>query len=151
MIRRPPRSTLFPYTTLFRSLSATGGSERAKRRDDHPKEKHQPRHAELCADLDEAVVSGCPLHADSALLEPGQRRDSAFRGAEVGRAYPEERSLEHVSDTAPPDLPAADRLGVVVILFWVQDSLHSLPVTVARAQAEHQREKDRTEDSPTHV
>src|SRR5256885_12871742 len=24
MIRRPPRSTLFPYTTLFRSQSATG-------------------------------------------------------------------------------------------------------------------------------
>src|SRR2546430_13193371 len=24
MIRRPPRSTLFPYTTLFRSLGATG-------------------------------------------------------------------------------------------------------------------------------
>src|SRR2546422_10060873 len=27
MIRRPPRSTLFPYTTLFRSIAmATGGS-----------------------------------------------------------------------------------------------------------------------------
>src|SRR5438128_4464346 len=25
MIRRPPRSTLFPYTTLFRSWSAYGG------------------------------------------------------------------------------------------------------------------------------
>src|SRR2546425_6131501 len=25
MIRRPPRSTLFPYTTLFRSISATNG------------------------------------------------------------------------------------------------------------------------------
>src|SRR2546422_5779885 len=25
MIRRPPRSTLFPYTTLFRSLSDIGG------------------------------------------------------------------------------------------------------------------------------
>src|SRR2546430_9739969 len=25
MIRRPPRSTLFPYTTLFRSLSLDGG------------------------------------------------------------------------------------------------------------------------------
>jgi len=24
MIRRPPRSTLFPYTTLFRSLPASG-------------------------------------------------------------------------------------------------------------------------------
>src|SRR5258708_28235280 len=27
MIRRPPRSTLFPYTTLFRSLSLGGGSK----------------------------------------------------------------------------------------------------------------------------
>src|SRR3712207_7884866 len=25
MIRRPPRSTLFPYTTLFRSMDAGGG------------------------------------------------------------------------------------------------------------------------------
>src|SRR2546426_2672877 len=25
MIRRPPRSTLFPYTTLFRSTSRSGG------------------------------------------------------------------------------------------------------------------------------
>src|SRR2546429_6172243 len=25
MIRRPPRSTLFPYTTLFRSAAAAGG------------------------------------------------------------------------------------------------------------------------------
>src|SRR2546430_8971789 len=28
MIRRPPRSTLFPYTTLFRSSSAHGGPRR---------------------------------------------------------------------------------------------------------------------------
>src|SRR3989454_8426129 len=28
MIRRPPRSTLFPYTTLFRSLSFVGGEVR---------------------------------------------------------------------------------------------------------------------------
>src|SRR2546422_1413346 len=26
MIRRPPRSTLFPYTTLFRSLTTLGGA-----------------------------------------------------------------------------------------------------------------------------
>src|SRR5437660_12847766 len=26
MIRRPPRSTLFPYTTLFRSLHVLGGA-----------------------------------------------------------------------------------------------------------------------------
>src|SRR5947209_12548470 len=29
MIRRPPRSTLFPYTTLFRSRSDEGRGERA--------------------------------------------------------------------------------------------------------------------------
>src|SRR5258708_28219422 len=27
MIRRPPRSTLFPYTTLFRSVHEAGGDE----------------------------------------------------------------------------------------------------------------------------
>src|SRR2546429_7080844 len=30
MIRRPPRSTLFPYTTLFRSFTAQRGSKDAK-------------------------------------------------------------------------------------------------------------------------
>src|SRR6266540_7127989 len=31
MIRRPPRSTLFPYTTLFRSRCAAGAGEAAQR------------------------------------------------------------------------------------------------------------------------
>src|SRR2546430_7387232 len=39
MIRRPPRSTLFPYTTLFRSLSRgrmwAGSRRRAEPFDDH--------------------------------------------------------------------------------------------------------------------
>src|SRR2546425_6007709 len=30
MIRRPPRSTLFPYTTLFRSLELQGNELRAR-------------------------------------------------------------------------------------------------------------------------
>src|SRR2546430_4495565 len=30
MIRRPPRSTLFPYTTLFRSRAHGGGREHAR-------------------------------------------------------------------------------------------------------------------------
>src|SRR2546430_10370526 len=33
MIRRPPRSTLFPYTTLFRSRPEHDGDERARERD----------------------------------------------------------------------------------------------------------------------
>src|SRR5438132_2225469 len=32
MIRRPPRSTLFPYTTLFRSCPASGSTARGRPR-----------------------------------------------------------------------------------------------------------------------
>src|SRR2546422_6454322 len=32
MIRRPPRSTLFPYTTLFRSAAAGRGARSTRRR-----------------------------------------------------------------------------------------------------------------------
>src|SRR5439155_13030979 len=34
MLRRPPRSTLFPYTTLFRSQPRRRGGRRARRRVD---------------------------------------------------------------------------------------------------------------------
>src|SRR3712207_7283693 len=42
MIRRPPRSTLFPYTTLFRS-GAHAGIERAGLRHRHRRQRHQGR------------------------------------------------------------------------------------------------------------
>src|SRR3712207_8839321 len=38
MIRRPPRSTLFPYTTLFRSRSAGRAAAFARR---HPLDRHR--------------------------------------------------------------------------------------------------------------
>src|SRR3712207_8442931 len=46
MIRRPPRSTLFPYTTLFRSRTKTANARRqrsrrsARRRCDEKREGH---------------------------------------------------------------------------------------------------------------
>src|SRR3712207_7464275 len=42
MIRRPPRSTLFPYTTLFRSRDGRGLQPR-DRRDPGPQGQGQPR------------------------------------------------------------------------------------------------------------
>src|SRR5438093_3966628 len=36
MIRRPPRSTLFPYTTLFRSHAAALSRPQSRSRDDGP-------------------------------------------------------------------------------------------------------------------
>src|SRR2546426_6419801 len=49
MIRRPPRSTLFPYTTLFRSRVRaihwhTGLHESRTSRDDEPGHRHAQRH-----------------------------------------------------------------------------------------------------------
>src|SRR3712207_7642767 len=48
MIRRPPRSTLFPYTTLFRSLLVEGGSRglHARGQDVQPLE-HLAAHGRL--------------------------------------------------------------------------------------------------------
>src|SRR2546425_4796332 len=63
MIRRPPRSTLFPYTTLFRSVLGLdhhvrgvagedceqGGVSKSEFRSGY----EQPRGARLCAELDQ--------------------------------------------------------------------------------------------------
>src|SRR2546425_2276814 len=51
MIRRPPRSTLFPYTTLFRSLEANG-----------------------LVVVDELMRSSTRLYANPAALEDPARR-----------------------------------------------------------------------------
>src|SRR3712207_1997248 len=77
MIRRPPRSTLFPYTTLFRS--------------DHPRTHHRARRP----GPDERGVGG---HAVAA-----ERGDVAERLDEVGLALPVRpdqrgRSEEHTSE-----------------------------------------------------
>src|SRR2546426_5933437 len=51
MIRRPPRSTLFPYTTLFRSLEAAGDPARAYRQPALPEQRHERRVPRQDADL----------------------------------------------------------------------------------------------------
>src|SRR3712207_6910215 len=46
MIRRPPRSTLFPYTTLFRSRDEVDATEdRAQTADGEAREPHVPARA----------------------------------------------------------------------------------------------------------
>src|SRR2546427_3700363 len=47
MIRRPPRSTLFPYTTLFRSWPATSAAERCSTAACSAAKLHWP--ASLCS------------------------------------------------------------------------------------------------------
>src|SRR5258708_12686342 len=76
MIRRPPRSTLFPYTTLFRSA----GSGRARG------PSARPRTTAPCARAPSAPRRG--------------RRASRSGGTAVGRLR---RSEEHTSELQSPD------------------------------------------------
>src|SRR5438034_11095066 len=55
MIPRPPRSTLFPYTTLFRSHAARDGRSRQLRADDRP-DDGRPAHG---AHHEPGAVSYC--------------------------------------------------------------------------------------------
>src|SRR5258708_14354099 len=75
MIRRPPRSTLFPYTTLFRSdrIAVGGGAP-------PPSGSFQGQHARPLADI----------------LHPRQRDLAA-------RTMGKERSEEHTSELQSPD------------------------------------------------
>src|SRR3712207_7478540 len=72
MIRRPPRSTLFPYTTLFRSLCAAG-------------QWQKPYHAPACGDTGRAAPGTTWAY-----------RSSGCAGARRRHASP--RSEEHTSE-----------------------------------------------------
>src|SRR2546427_4761433 len=75
MIRRPPRSTLFPYTTLFRSRRGRSGSR------------------DRAALLGRDRRPGARLRADDRAAPPVPRAARAIREARLDR-----RSEEHTSE-----------------------------------------------------
>src|SRR3712207_6871431 len=72
MIRRPPRSTLFPYTTLFRSRPACGGGVPAAR----PRGRRRRGATGLAVRADlEAGAAAAPADAHAVQLRPGGQQD----------------------------------------------------------------------------
>src|SRR5437762_13603926 len=69
MIRRPPRSTLFPYTTLFRSRPATGAAPCRSR--NTPRPAPAPRSEEHTSELQSPMYLVCRL-----LLEKKKNKKS---------------------------------------------------------------------------
>src|SRR5438094_3499383 len=65
MIRRPPRSTLFPYTTLFRSRGTARHRRRGRRRGSHDDPdstaRHLPRSEEHTSELQSPYDLVCRL------------------------------------------------------------------------------------------
>src|SRR5256885_12900149 len=87
MIRRPPRSTLFPYTTLFRSAFRATSSSRFF---------GSPTAALLCldSDLPPASAASCSRHATASPPAPGSHP--------CRRTLPSKRSEEHTSELQSP-------------------------------------------------
>src|SRR3712207_8325004 len=68
MIRRPPRSTLFPYTTLFRSVPRVGQVRQQLENEPH---ESRGRHAVLRGDPhDLRITDQLHEHATEAVIPP---------------------------------------------------------------------------------
>src|SRR6266850_5114921 len=87
MIRRPPRSTLFPYTTLFRSLLARGHEGQPRLLDVAPAELE-----ERSEEHTSALQSPCNLVC--RLLLEKKNHITASRAA-----YPQRRTAEELWQT----------------------------------------------------
>src|SRR2546430_13259421 len=92
MIRRPPRSTLFPYTTLFRSVDLAG-HDRRPRLDLRETQLAEARRGsggekpQVEADLAEVYGEGAQrARARQDRPQAPRRRDCARR-REIGRAH----------------------------------------------------------------
>src|SRR5687768_18025127 len=70
MIRRPPRSTLFPYTTLFRSGRQELG---------HLLAVHLGDLEQVCAGVERALLGGREDHAGGALLLRSEEHTSELQ------------------------------------------------------------------------
>src|SRR5256885_6098868 len=78
MIRRPPRSTLFPYTTLFRSFELTADQRRACERIDADLRGRRPMQRLLMGE----VGSGKTVVALQAMLRAVESGCQAARSEE---------------------------------------------------------------------
>src|SRR5256885_14848271 len=95
MIRRPPRSTLFPYTTLFRSLSVEETSVAL----DIPEATVRTRYFRARALLREALSREIDLAHEDAFGFAGERCDRIVRTVLSRLA---KRSEEHTSELQSP-------------------------------------------------
>src|SRR5256885_16786062 len=95
MIRRPPRSTLFPYTTLFRSMESLGGSI-----DTYAGNNSFGLNAEV---LSSDFATGLDLMAD-VLLNPSFPAEAFERERQIqlGNIRAQRRSEEHTSELQSP-------------------------------------------------
>src|SRR3989475_12244097 len=87
MIRRPPRSTLFPYTTLFRSAPLDAGprpiASRSREPATHPRQPRPVAFLTVAVHVAARFV-GCPLRVLEPAARAAQLREQVQHHAAVG-------------------------------------------------------------------
>src|SRR5438034_8031449 len=95
MIRRPPRSTLFPYTTLFRSLRGDLGPVEARPVVADHREALAPREAERREPEREGPHFGVVLSPRPCLPDPTVLLADGRAPAQVAGVLPQEARERH--------------------------------------------------------
>src|SRR2546425_11775434 len=109
MIRRPPRSTLFPYTTLFRSRRILGRDLRVQRPE--PQRHRRDREREP-ADGDEAHQHHEGAHLEQHVGDAGEeQRQRQQRNRPHPILGPEQRPQVEWARAQQPHVPALERDG----------------------------------------
>src|SRR3989454_5917452 len=93
MIRRPPRSTLFPYTTLFRSVEARGAEHGVRVAVDEAREEHPAHLFDGRARVGVAQLAVRPHGPDAPAVDQHGR---------VAQHLHLRRSEEHTSELQSP-------------------------------------------------
>src|SRR3712207_8030525 len=80
MIRRPPRSTLFPYTTLFRSEGLVKGiGDRI--------EQETGRKVDLSSRVDPEVIGGLVLRVGNMVMDARDRKSTRLNSSHANISY----------------------------------------------------------------
>src|SRR3712207_8870121 len=82
MIRRPPRSTLFPYTTLFRSRLAGDQRDHAQHAED---EHEEPQHQAVLAAPEPQAAAGHRVVEQR--LAVGDRKSTRLNSSHANISY----------------------------------------------------------------
>src|SRR3712207_7329400 len=85
MIRRPPRSTLFPYTTLFRSHPAVGGAREIA----GAGQLHEEAGGALAADLQHLALGGRVASCDAGVGDDARpdRKSTRLNSSHANISY----------------------------------------------------------------
>src|SRR3712207_7033311 len=85
MIRRPPRSTLFPYTTLFRSLADLDHEEREPEREGEKETADETRAVVPLHRLERPVHREARRHEDERVQE--DRKSTRLNSSHANISY----------------------------------------------------------------